>query len=120
MKFEVGTKVIVPLRHGTNDYNIKTVSKVHKNGNFSIEGSPQQYRPHGDSANATGDSGWRQRSVWIATEEIIARFEAAILRDRLMVRADIIKANIGHIHRAHFSIEDIEALEAIIERIQSR
>lgn len=120
MKFEVGSKVIVPLRYGTSHYDIKAVSKVHKNGNFSIEGSPQQYRPHGDSAKATGDTGWRQRSVFLATEENIARFDGAILRDRLMVRADIVKAQIEHIHRAHFSIEDIEALEAIIERINAR
>lgn len=41
-----GDKVYSFYRY-TSDFKIYVVEKIHKNGNFTVEGSKQQYRPDG-------------------------------------------------------------------------
>lgn len=49
-----GVKVAVCQDYGPGYKRYALIDKVHKNGNFTIEGSSQQYRPYSDCGIATG------------------------------------------------------------------
>lgn len=98
--FIPGARVAIRDRHGDN-YTEARVGKVYKSGNFTLGGSPQQWRPSSPGsydngrwrAHETGE-GWHKRSLVIwndATDTEIAEKNAASkrhhrwrrLRDRL-------------------------------------
>ncbi len=49
---------------------VAKIEKVYKNGNFTIEGNAQQYRPNREYANETGGRGYHRDSLYPLTDEI--------------------------------------------------
>ncbi len=49
---------------------VAKIEKVYKNGNFTIEGNAQQYRPVHDYAYETGGRGYHRDSLYPLTDEI--------------------------------------------------
>lgn len=54
---------------------ITKINKVHKSGNFTLEGDSQQWRPHYEYASQTGSSGYHMDTCWPLTDETRADME---------------------------------------------
>jgi hypothetical protein len=85
--FKPGVEVVIDnYNYGRRHYARAVVDKVYKNGNITLVGSTQQYRPGKDSSGSwsawqTGDSWGRGGTVRMPTEEIMRR--AAISEARM-------------------------------------
>lgn len=115
-KFEVGSEVIVPSQY-TAEFEI--VDKVYKNGNFTLVGSNQQWKPNydGKTATMTGRTGWRTRSIWLATPEAMARFVAE--RDQEVIDREVrsVMSRINSFKMAGMSLEILEAMRTLEAQI---
>jgi hypothetical protein len=95
--FQPGAKVAVIVQNGWREphgYRFAVVAKVLKSGRFTLEGSPQQYRPYGPSGFekywhgvATGESNARLRILDAASEPEIAAQNAKADRARRFANA---------------------------------
>lgn len=79
--FVSGARVAIVSGGIEHHYREDFVLKVHKNGNFTLKGNPQQqYRPWSDgkTARRTGDTGYYSSSVKVWDDEADAEIKVAI------------------------------------------
>lgn len=122
--FQPGVRVAIG--RDEEGYREAFVGKVYKNGNFTLAGDTQQWRPqqpHNFSkfwtAQQTGQYGWRSPSLTLWSEEaephIAARNAAGMRRSRLYRVVNAIR----NMKPEHTSEEVVAALEALVSRAQS-
>lgn len=128
--FKVGTEVYKVRRSNwaeTGIYQSATVAKVYKNGNFTLEGSNQQWKPSqtyhdgGRSWGAypTGDTTFNRTRVIPVNEETLARRQREETEARRLNAAQDLLNRMNHAHaivRNRFTTEDIAAMTAILDK----
>jgi hypothetical protein len=74
--FKPGAQVAIQMQGGwraPHSFKLGRVAKVHKNGNFTLEGSPQQWRPYAPSSYENfwraGGAGSSAGVLWIVDED---------------------------------------------------
>lgn len=92
--FEIGTEVAIFSDdgwHRNGRVEIKRIAKYHKNGNFVVEGSSQQWRPStGNYAIRTGSSFYRS-SCRLLTPEVRAQAEKSMRMYQWRRAVDVIE-----------------------------
>ncbi len=116
-----GTEVV--LRKSPNDEFtvIEKINKVHKNGNFTIGKSSQQYRPYENSYGAggtpTGETYYRMRHATVVTDEIRAEIN---LQRTLRAAKETIKGEMIRLdHLVRSAIPNAEQKAAIIAEAEA-
>jgi hypothetical protein len=85
---------VMEVRSGweTGYGRIQKIAKVYANGNFLVEGSPQQWRPWGDwTARKTGEHGWHFAYLHLVTPKLLAERDRArlVAKARQTIRAEL-------------------------------
>lgn len=122
-KFTPGLRVVREsgARHWDNlEYRYAVVDKVHKNGNFTLVGSPQQYRPGSDGrAIETGD-GYHRGIVVILTPEMEHKIAAHIaFSARRKSFSELLRA-IERVPAKNLTDEFVAALAAAVQMLPSK
>ena len=122
-KFIVGAEVVEKSSGGFGAAYYgptRKVSKVYKNGNFTIGDDRQQYRPSSDgvTAMATGDDvhRWTRSIVYLVTDELRAEI-ATSRKEQAAIKA--IDSEIERLKALALS-RDHDAIVAEASRIRSR
>ena len=76
----------------------RKIGKVHKNGNFTLEGSPQQYSPRVDYAYKTGALGHYSRAYYYPVNDAL-RAEMA-QGEKVRAAKEVIRAEIKRLEEA--------------------
>lgn len=107
-------------------YREAFVDKVYKNGNFTLKGDTQQWRPqqpHNFSrfwkAQQTGQYGWRAPALMLWDEEAEPHIAAQNAVVKRRSRLHWVVNAIRNMKPEHTSEEVVAALEALVSRAQS-
>lgn len=120
--FKPGTRVAINNeRYGRcdPDYSEAFVEKVYKNGNFTLRGSPQQWKPWGrdGSAHETGNH-FSSRRLIIWNESTDAEISAAIAKRARERRFYELRKQIEGIKREQITVELCDGLQMALESAQ--
>jgi hypothetical protein len=116
--FIPGARVAIKSRY-VDDYTEAFVDKVHKSGNFTLKGSPQQWRPwrtaYDDevswSAVETG-GGWSRRHLKLWDESTDAEIKEKMAATKRRQRFEEIKRRLHNMAPA-------EATDAMLDQIEA-
>lgn len=118
--FQPGAEVAIQVQIGWRapySFTRGRVAKVHKNGNFTLEGSPRQWRPY---APSTYEPFWRAGArgsgdgvLWIVDDTTKSRISEQILRAKRYKRYSDVRYIIEHEPFSERVTDDVlEKLEA--------
>ncbi len=96
------------------------VDRVHKNGNFTLRGSSQQWRPYQNTARPTGDSSWMRPRLQIWDETNNARIRSAIAAQNRLDRIRIIRARLDNTKSDEITDEQLTAIEAALPQKEKK
>lgn len=101
--FQPGAEVAIQVQigwHAPHSFTRGRVAKVHKNGNFTLEGSPRQWRPY---APSTYEPFWRAGArgpnggvLWIFDDTTKSRISEQNLRAKRYKRYSDVRYIIEH------------------------
>ncbi len=104
--------------HSPSYGEVKKVAKIHKNGNFTLEGSAQQYKPVGwikDTAYPTGESSYVRTRICLHNDAMKQRIAAGKIRReherRVQNVATLLAKKLQHAENV--TAEQLAALEAV-------
>ena len=115
---KVGTEMVVVDRMLTGGYGaIRKIAKVHKNGNFTLEGSPQQYRPSSImTGNSTGGI-WSMTTVKVVTDDMRAKITEGYRYGEAYRK--VYNALDKHLRLMHtYNREQLERLDKALQEIE--
>lgn len=120
--FMPGCRVAVRSRHG-DSYREGFVEKVHKNGRFTLKGSPQQWRPWCAGkdqsewrAIETGDS-WIKNSLQIWDASTDAEIQARIAQTKRRDKWSMLSERMRRLSADKFTDEMLDQIEAALPPI---
>lgn len=119
--FKSGARVAIYGRYSRNEVHESFVDKVYKNGNFTLRGSPQQWRPSGLTfgrwyANETG-SEWTHVHLILWDEAADAEIKEKIVEAKLKQRWRDIRFKIDRL-RKHPDETVCDAIEAALALVK--
>lgn len=121
--FQPGVRVAIG--RDEEGYREAFVGKVYKNGNFTLKGDTQQWRPaqagyQGSwSARQTGQFSWQAPGLLLWDAETEPRIAARNAEIRRRSRLHWVVNAIRNMKPEHTSEEVVAALEALVSRAQS-